>query len=65
VSLKSAFTTRLRVVFVRSMLQWSAMMGMPMRPDEIQEVMHQMNQPEMAHGLPTDEDEGDEPHDDL
>jgi hypothetical protein len=65
VSLKSALTRRLRVVFVCSMLQWGAMIGVPMRPDEIQELMHQMNQRKMAHVLPTDEDEGDKPHDDL
>ena len=64
-SLKSALARRLRVVFVCSMLQWGAMMGLPMRPDEIQELMHQMNQPKMAHVLPTDEDDSDEPHDDL
>jgi hypothetical protein len=63
VSLRSALTTRLRVVFVCSMLQLGAMMGVPMRPDEIQELMHQMNQPKMAHVLPTNEDDGDEPHD--
>jgi hypothetical protein len=47
------------------MLQWGAMLGVPMRPDEVQEPMHQMNQPKMAHVLPTDEDEGGDPHDDL
>jgi hypothetical protein len=32
--------------------------GVPMRPDEIQELMHQMNQPALAHVLPTEDEEG-------
>lgn len=60
-SLKSALTRRLRVVFVCLMLEWSAMLGVPMRPDEIQELMHQMNQPKLAHVLPGDEDDGGDP----
>ena len=64
-SLASTLTKRLRVAFVCSMLQWGAMIGVPMRPDEIQELMHQMNQPKMAHVLPTNEDDGDEPRHDL
>jgi len=27
------------------------MMGAPMRPDEIEELLHQMNQPKVAHTL--------------
>lgn len=60
-SLKSALKRRLRVVFVCSMLQWGALIGVPMRPDEIEELMHQMNQPKMAHVLPSEEDDGDDP----
>ena len=33
----------------------------PMRPDEIQELLHQINQPAVAHVLPNDADEGDDP----
>src|ERR1700730_15649482 len=35
--------------------------GAPMRPDEIEELMYQMNQPKMAHVLPTEGEEGDDP----
>ena len=35
----------------------------PMRPDEIQELMNQMNQPKMAHVLPSENDEGADPPD--
>jgi hypothetical protein len=34
-------------------------MGSPMRPEEIQELMHQMNQPKLAHVLRDDDDAGD------
>lgn len=58
---RSAFARRLRVVVVCSVLQCGALLGVPMRPDQIQELMHQMNQPKLAHVLPTEEDEGGGP----
>jgi hypothetical protein len=33
----------------------------PMRPEEIEELMHQMNQPKVAHTLPDESDQGDPP----
>jgi hypothetical protein len=35
--------------------------GVPMRPDEIQDLLNQMNQPKMAHVLRTENDIGDDP----
>ena len=35
--------------------------GTPMRPDEIEEMMHQMNQPKLAHTLRDESDHGDDP----
>jgi len=32
-----------------------------MRPEQIEEVMQQMNQPKLARVLPSDEDDGDGP----
>ena len=52
---------RLRVVFVCLTLQVGVLAGVPMRPDEIQELLHQINQPAVAHVLPSDADEGDDP----
>ena len=52
---------RLRVVVVCATLQLGVMAGVPMRPDEVEKLMHQMNQPKMAHVLPTEGDEGDDP----
>jgi len=41
-------------------LEMGVLNGVPMRPDEIQELMNQMNQPKMAHTLPSENDEGDD-----
>jgi hypothetical protein len=54
---------RLRVVVVCAILQLGLLIGAPMRPEEIEEFMHQMNEPKMAHVLPTKNDEGDDPPD--
>ena len=51
---------RLRVVVVCAILQLGVMVGAPMRPDEVEELMHHMNQPKMAHVLPTEDDDGDD-----
>ena len=57
-------TEKLRVLLVCVTLQFGVIMGSPMRPDEIRELMHQLNQPALAHVLPSDEDSGsDPPHD--
>jgi hypothetical protein len=52
-------SARLRTLLVCSMLEYAAMMGSPMRPEEIQELMHQMNQPKLAHVLRDADDSGD------
>jgi len=31
--------------------------GMPMRPEEIEELLHRMNQPKLAHTLPDESDQ--------
>jgi hypothetical protein len=49
---------RLRIVLACAGLQLGVLMGVPMRPDEIKELMHQMNQPKLAHVLPGKDDEG-------
>jgi hypothetical protein len=56
-SLKS----RLRVIFVCAALELGVLAGVPMRPDEIRELMNQMNQPKLAHVLPADEEGVDDP----
>jgi len=34
--------------------------GAPMRPEEIEDLMHQMNQPKVAHALRDENDQGDD-----
>jgi hypothetical protein len=50
---------RLRTLLVCVMLQFGALLGMPMRPGEIQELMHSMNQPKVVHTLPDENETGD------
>ena len=52
---------RLRVLLACAALEFAVLSGAPMRPDEIQELMHQMNQPTLAHTLPGENDAGDDP----
>ena len=55
--------SRLRVLFVCAVLELGVLSGVPVRPDEIQQLMHQMNQPKLAHVLPADEEGGNDPSD--
>lgn len=56
-----SFATRMRTVFVCAFLQFGTLMGVPMRPEEIQDLMRQMNAPKLAHVLPSDEQGGEDP----
>ena len=56
---------RLRVLVACAALEVGVLMGVPMRPDEIQSLMQQMNQPVLAHVLPSDEEAGDDDPPDL
>ena len=56
-----SLASRLRVVLVCAALQLGVFSGVAMRPEQIQELMHQMNQPKLAHVLPADEEGGDDP----
>ena len=51
---------RLRVLTVCTVLQVGVLSGVPMVPDHIREFLNQMNQPKVAHALPSDEDSGDD-----
>ena len=55
---------KLRVLLACAALEFGVLMGAPMRPDEIQELMHQMNQPKLAHVLRNEDDAGDDDDDD-
>lgn len=47
------------MVFACAFLQIGVLAGVPMRPEQIKELMHQMNQPTLAHVLPSEEETGD------
>ncbi len=42
-------------MLVCTMLEFAALTGLPMRPEEIEELMRQMNQPKLAHVLRDEE----------
>jgi hypothetical protein len=51
---------RLRTLLVCVVLEWSAMLGMPMRPEEIVELMQTMNAPKIVRTIPDERDHGDD-----
>lgn len=51
---------RLRVLLACAGLELGVLMGVPMRPDQIRELMHQMNQPTLAHVLRSEDGAGDD-----
>ena len=52
---------KLRTMFLCAALELGVLSGVPMRPEEIRALMHQMNQPKLAHVLPSDEESGNDP----
>ena len=54
---------RLRVLVVCLALEMGVIVGVPMRPEQIQALMRQMNQPHLADVLPIENDQGDDPPD--
>ncbi len=53
--------SKLRALLLCVALEMGVLSGVPMRPDEIQELMNQMNQPKLAHVLPSNAEGGDDP----
>lgn len=52
-------SSRLRTILVCSMLEFAALVGMPMRAEQIQELMRTMNRPTIAHVVPAEDEHGD------
>ena len=50
---------KLRVLVACMTLEMGVLFGVPMRPEQIEELMHQMNQPKLAHVLKEEADGGD------
>lgn len=58
--LRHAVRKRLRTVLVCAVLEFGAMIGLPMRPPEIEALMRTMNQPTVTHTLPDESESGDD-----
>jgi hypothetical protein len=41
------------------MLEFAALCGLPMRPEEIEDLMHTLNQPKLARTTPDESERGD------
>jgi hypothetical protein len=52
---------RLRTLFCCALLEFAALAGGPMRPEEIRDLMQAMNAPKMAQTDPERETDGDKP----
>jgi hypothetical protein len=52
---------RLHVLAVCLALQVGVVSGVPMTPDQIRELMNEMNQPKVAHVLPAADDDSADP----
>ena len=50
---------KLRTIFVCLTLEVGVLFGVPMKPEEIQKLLREMNQPTLAQTLPADEDDGE------
>ena len=49
---------RLRTIFLCAFIEFAVLSGVPMRPEEIRELMQTMNQPKVVHVLPDEHDTG-------
>jgi hypothetical protein len=54
-----SITRRLRTIMCCTVLEIGALMGVPMRPEQIQELMHAMNVPKVARTDPEESLSGD------
>ena len=52
---------RLRTIFCCLVLEWGALTGVPMRPEEIRELMQSLNKPKLAQTNPDRTDDGGKP----
>ena len=50
---------RLRTIIVCFVLELGALSGIPMRPNEIEDLMRTLNQPKVAHTIPDESKKGD------
>lgn len=53
----------LRTLVVCLPLMFGTLSGVPMKPEEIEELMHNLNQPKITVTIPGESENGDEPMD--
>jgi hypothetical protein len=51
---------RLRTIACCGILQLGTLLGMPMRPEQVQDLMHTLNQPKLAQTDPDEKANGDD-----
>ena len=56
---------RLRTLLCCVALEIGALAGVPMRPEQIQDLMHTLNNPKIAQTDPERETDGDKPKDQI
>ena len=56
---------RLRTILCCTLLEIAVLMGAPMRPEEVQALMRDMNAPKIVRTTPDRTDDGDPPDDEL
>jgi len=55
-----SLTRRLRTVACCAILELGTVIGLPMRPEQIQELMRSLNTPKIAHTTPEESHRGDD-----
>jgi hypothetical protein len=55
-----SITRRLRTVACCAILELGTLIGVPMRPEQIQELMRSLNTPKIAHTTPEESHRGDD-----
>lgn len=53
-------SSRLRTILMCAMLEYAAIIGSPMRPEEIVTLLRTMNQPQVTHVVTDDEGDGND-----
>ena len=54
-----SYKQRLRTLACCAILQMAATIGVPMRPEQVQDLMRTLNEPKVARTNPDDQDRGD------
>jgi hypothetical protein len=54
-----SYKQRLRTLACCAILQVAATIGVPMRPEQVQDLMRTLNEPKVARTNPDDQDRGD------